>query len=209
MVLVDVDVLMGAHGADKAFLDLEAGVVGMMEDAELGVPPFAVQVERAVGAAVEVHPPLHQLADLAGRFGDDLAHRLGVGEEVARHHSVVDMFVEIIDLQVGYGGHAPLRQGGVGLVEGCLAHQGHTRPFAGDLEGEAHAGDAAAYYEIVIFSNHTDTKFRRRAGCKFNIKPRILQINIGDYRRPAIGKQVFNLRCFCSGRQPRQRCRAA
>ncbi len=50
----------GADAAYKALLDLKAGIVGVMEDAELRVAALAVEVEasRAVGVAVEVDPPV-------------------------------------------------------------------------------------------------------------------------------------------------------
>lgn len=158
MVFVYVDGGIGLNRLDEAFLDLEAGVVGMMEDAELRVSPLAVEVEGAVILAVEVHAPLYQLTDLLGSSGDHLPHRLGVGKEVAGNHRVVDMLVEVVDQEVGHRRHTPLCQRRVRLFECRLADEGHT-PLAGYLEGETHAGNTRTYNQIIIFPCHGITVF--------------------------------------------------
>ncbi len=117
MVFKDIDVGVGADSLYQALLYLETGVVGVMEDAELRVSPFAVEVKRAVILLVEVHPPLDELPDLAGGLLDDHLHGCRVADPVACHHRVVDMLVEVVDLEVGHRGHSPLGQGGVGFFE--------------------------------------------------------------------------------------------
>ena len=59
VMLVDVDAGIGTHGLDESALDLVAGVVGMVQDAELRVAALAVEVKCAVGAAVEIHAPAY------------------------------------------------------------------------------------------------------------------------------------------------------
>ena len=120
---------------------LIAGVVGVVEYAELGVSALAVQVEGAVVLAVEVHSPFHEALYLPGCAFHHLLHGCGVAEPVAGHHGVVYVFVEIVDGQVGDRCHAALRQGRVGLVEGGLAHEGHAA-FRCRLQCETHAGYA-------------------------------------------------------------------
>ncbi len=143
MVLVDVDVRVGADGLDQAALDFEAGVVGVVQDAELRVASLAVEVERAVGLAVEVHAPFKELAYLAGSAGHDFFYRRGVGEPVAGDHRVADMLLEVVNLEVRHRRHSPLGQGGVGLFELCLADK-RDPPGMSYFQGEAHSGDAAA-----------------------------------------------------------------
>ena len=46
------------HRLDESALNLEARVVGMMENAKFGVSALAVEVERTVFILVEVHAPL-------------------------------------------------------------------------------------------------------------------------------------------------------
>lgn len=51
VVLLDDDVGVGTHGSHQCTLDLGTGVVGMVEDAELGVTALTVQVVAAVAAS--------------------------------------------------------------------------------------------------------------------------------------------------------------
>ena len=45
MMFEDIDILVGSDGFDKRLLDFKAGVVGMVEYAELGVASLTVKVE--------------------------------------------------------------------------------------------------------------------------------------------------------------------
>ena len=54
----DGDIRVTLHFFYQAGLYLGAGVVFMMQDAELGMPAFAVQVELSVLLFIEVHPPI-------------------------------------------------------------------------------------------------------------------------------------------------------
>ncbi len=125
VVFVDVDVGVGADGFDERVLYLEAGVVGVVEYAKLGVSAFAVEVEGAVIVFVEVYAPAYEFVDLRGSVAHDFLDGLRVAEPVAGHHCVVDMFVEVVDLEVGDGCYAALCEGGVGFVESGLAYEGH------------------------------------------------------------------------------------
>ena len=153
VVVEYVDVGVGAYGLDEAFLDFKTGVVGVVEDAEFRVATLAVEVKRAVVLFVEVHAPANQLAYLVGGALHHLLDGGGIGQPVAGHHGVVDVFVEVVYGEVCHRCHAALGQGGVGLFEGCLANQRHAA-LAGHLKRETHAGYARANHEIIVFVGH-------------------------------------------------------
>ena len=153
VVLEYVDVGIAAHGLDESSLNLEAGVVGVVKNAEFRMAALTVQIEAAVVAAVEVDTVLDQEAYAIGGTLDHFLDCCGVAEPVAGHHGVVDVFVEVVDFEVGHRSDAALGQGRVGLVEGCLAHQGHAA-FGSGLQGETHAGYTRADHEKIIFVGH-------------------------------------------------------
>ena len=125
MVFQDIDVAMFLDLADKGVLNLGARVVGVMQDAELGVTALSVQVERAVLLAVEIHTPLHHLLNLGRSILHHQLHSLRVAEPVAGHHRVVDVFVEIIYFHIGDTRHTALSQAGVRFLERGFADEGH------------------------------------------------------------------------------------
>ena len=139
MVLIDVDVGIGADGLDKRRLYLVAGIVGMMQDAELAVSALAMQVELTFLIPVEVHTPTEQFLNLGRSLGHDFLDGLGVAEPVAGHHRVVDVFLEVIYLKVGHCGDTALCQVGVGLFHLGLAHQGHGSRIC-HFQGKTHSG---------------------------------------------------------------------
>ena len=102
VVLLHVDVGAGAHRSHKSALYLGARVVGVVQDAELGVSALAVQVELAVLLAVEVHAPFHELGNLLRRIAHHLLYGTAVADEVARYHRVFDMLVEIVDCKISH-----------------------------------------------------------------------------------------------------------
>ena len=61
---------------------------------------FAVEVEAAVLLLVEVHAPVHESPDAFGAVFHHLRHGSRVGDEVARHHRVLNMFFEVVNLEV-------------------------------------------------------------------------------------------------------------
>ena len=102
VILLDVNIGTIPHGLHQTALNLGTRVVGVVQDAELRVSALAVQVERPVLLAVEVDTPLHQLLNLVGGHANHLLHGLGVADEVARNHGVLDVFVEVVDSQIGH-----------------------------------------------------------------------------------------------------------
>ena len=141
MTLQDIDVGMLPDSLDEGTLYGVASVVGVMEDAEFGVPSFAMQVVFAIFILVEIYAPFHKLADLFGGFGDDKFHGFRVGEPVAGYHRVVDMFLEIIKFEVGYRRNAALCKVGVRFLKFTLADQCHLSGMC-YLEGVTHTCDA-------------------------------------------------------------------
>ncbi len=174
VMLVDVDAGVAAHGLDEAALYLVAGIVGVMEDAELRVAALAVEVKAAVVAAVEVDSPAYQLLYLRGCAAHDLLHGRRVAEPVARHHRVVDVLVEVVDLKIGHRGHTALGQGRIGLVEGGLADEGHA-PVARYLQSETHAGYTGADHQKIILACHRciNVAIGVRVGCGLRGAPRV------------------------------------
>ena len=143
VVFLDINVGAVAYGFHQSALDFRACVVGVVQDAELGVAALAVQVELPVLAAVEVHTPVDQLLNLCRCVPDHLLDGLAVGDEVACNHGVLNVLVEVVKLQVRHRGHAALRKRGVGLVEAGFADHAHAAFLCpGHLQGVAHAGHA-------------------------------------------------------------------
>ena len=117
MVFLDDDVGAAAHCLHQPTLYLGSRIVGMVEDAELGVSTLPMEVEVAVVLAVEVHAPVHQFADLFRSVLHYLFHRLGVTDIVTRNHGVLYMLLEIVEFQIGDRCDASLCKGGVGLIQ--------------------------------------------------------------------------------------------
>ena len=111
-----------------------------MQDAEFGMPSFAVKVELAVLLLVEVYAPAYEFLDLVRCASYDHLHCFPVVDPVAGNHCIFNMFVEIVYQQVGYRSNASLREIGVRFFQLCLADDGYF-PFIGYLQSEAHAGD--------------------------------------------------------------------
>ena len=112
----------------------------MVQDAEFGMPSFAVKVELAVLLLVEVHAPVDEFLDLGRCTPYDHLHGFAVVDPVAGNHCIFNMLVEIIYQQVCYRSNASLREIGVRFLQLCLADDGYF-PFIGYLQCEAHAGD--------------------------------------------------------------------
>ena len=155
MVLQHRDTLVAAHGTDESLLDLVARVIGVMQDAELAVAALAVQVELAILVLVEVHAPFHQVSNALGRVPHHLLHGCGVADEVAGHHRVLDMLLEVIYFQVRDRGHATLCLVRISLINRCLTDECHLAfSTLRHLERIAHPGYTRADNEKVEFTNH-------------------------------------------------------
>ena len=153
VVVEDVDILVSLHRLDERLLDLVAGVVGMMQDAELAVPALAMEVEVAFLIFVEVYAPVYQGFNLFGCLCYNLFHGFWVAEPVAGNHGVVDVLLKVVDFEICNAGNAALSQVGVGLVERTLAHESHLAGI-GNFQGKTHACHARSYNEIIIFVSH-------------------------------------------------------
>lgn len=143
------------HGFDERSLYFGSRVVLVVQDAELRVSAFLVQVECSVFLLVEVHTPVDELLDLCGRVAHHLLHGGAVADPVARYHGVFDVLLEIVHGQVGYRGDASLCKIGVGLFHSGLTDEGY-RPLFRHFQGEAHTGYPRADDEEIELSYHND-----------------------------------------------------
>ncbi len=100
MVLQHLNVGMVPHGFHQTALNLGTCVVSMMQDAEFGVPAFAVQVKRAVFLLVEIHAPSKQIFDTCRTTRHHLFHCFRVTNPVTGNHGVLNVLFEVIDEQV-------------------------------------------------------------------------------------------------------------
>ena len=153
MVFEYINIRMRANGLDKTLLNLETGVVGMVQNTELAVAALTVQVKVAVLFFIEVHTPLYQLAYLLRSALHHFFYSGGVTKPVACHHGIVDMLVEIVDFKIGHRSHTALCKRGICLIESGFTHQGHSA-FLSHFERKAHAGDAGSYNQEIIFICH-------------------------------------------------------
>ena len=80
MVFLDLNIRIVAHSLHQATLYLGTCIIGVMQDAELGVSTFTVQVELAIFLAVEVNPPLHQFLDLSRCIAHHLFYCLAIAD---------------------------------------------------------------------------------------------------------------------------------
>ena len=150
----DGDVGMAAHGLDEAGLDFGAGIVLVVQYAELRVAALAVQVEGAVGPLVEVYAPADEFLYLGGGVSHHLLHGGTVAYPVARNHGVFNVLLEVVHRKVGDRGDAALREVRVGLLHACLADEGHCA-FVRHFQREAHPGYARADDEEIVCSYHS------------------------------------------------------
>ena len=111
------NIRVAAHCFNQAALYLEAGVIGMVEDTELGVSAFAMQVKLPVFFLIEIHAPLHEPAYAFRRAFYHLLHGAAVADIVARNKRVFDVLLEIVYFEVGHGGDAALCLCGVGFFD--------------------------------------------------------------------------------------------
>ena len=135
------------------------------------VSTLTMEIEGTVFLAVEVHPPLHQFANLLWRTAHHLLNGLAVADIVASNHCVLDVLLEIVDSQIGHRGHTTLCERSVGLVKACLTDKAYASPLlsilrrivrrtewrqrTSHLQGVAHAGHACSDNQKVILIDHS------------------------------------------------------
>ena len=100
-----------------------------------------MKVEVAVFVLVEIDTPVDEFPDLFRRIAYHLLHRIAVGDVVACNHGVLNVFLKIIDEEVGDRSDASLRLGSVGLIDGGFTDDGDFTFFCPcHLEGITHSG---------------------------------------------------------------------
>ena len=155
VVLLHLNVGTVAHCLHKSSLYFRSRIVGVVQNSEFRVPAFAVQVELSVLLLVEVHAPVHELLDLLGCVFHHLVHGCRVADIVAGYHGVLNVFLEVVHLQVGHRSHAALGKRSVGFVERSLANEANLAFVCpGYLQGVAHAGHSGTDDEKVVFEYH-------------------------------------------------------
>ena len=93
VVLQNLDVGVLAGSQNQFLLNLVAGDVLMVQDAELGVSALFGQGELARLRLVEIDSPLHQFHHAVGGLADGDFHDVAVGQLVACDHRVVDVLL--------------------------------------------------------------------------------------------------------------------
>ena len=123
MILENGDVRMILDGLNQTILNLGAGVVLMMKDAEFGVSAFTMQIVIAVGIFIEMDAPADQFLDLRRRIANHLFNSGAVTQVVARNHGVLNVFVKVIHLEIGHRSNATLCEERVRLFQSGLTDQ--------------------------------------------------------------------------------------
>ena len=107
------DVGMLFDGFYQAGLYFCSCIVFMVQNPELGMPAFFMQVKFSIVFFVKRHSPFDELIDLSGCVAHHFLYGFAVAYPVARNHSVLNMFFKIIYCQIGDRGNASLSEIGV------------------------------------------------------------------------------------------------
>ena len=148
------DVRMLFYGFNQAVLYLRSGIVLVMQDAELRVSAFFMQVEFSVIFLVEVHSPFDKLVDLSGSVAYHLFHSFTVAYPVSGNHGVFNMLIEIVYRQIGDGSDAALCEISVCFFQTGLADEGYCS-FMRHFKRKAHTGNSGADNEEIELSYHS------------------------------------------------------
>ena len=155
VMLQHFDVWILTNGSHQSALYFGTGIVGMMQDAELRVTAFAMQVELTILFLVEVYAPFDEVPDTLRRITHHLFHGCGVADVVARNHGVLNVLLEVIDQEVRYRSDAALSLCRIGFFEGCLADERHLAlACVRHLQRIAHTSHATAYNQEFTLLNH-------------------------------------------------------
>ncbi len=128
VVFEDFYIRIVSYGLHQSPLDFSPRIVGMVQDAELGMSAFLVQIIGAVLLLVKMDTPLHQFLDSGRCITYNLFYSGRVADIVACHHCVVNMLFEIIDQQVSNRSYTALRLRGVGFFKSRFTNDGNF-PF--------------------------------------------------------------------------------
>ena len=155
VIFKHIDVRIPTDGFHQPALNLGASVVGVVKDSEFRVSAFAMKVELAAVGAVEVDAPFHKFGNLRRRIAHHLLHGLAVAQMVAGNHCVFNVFLEIVNLQIGDRCNAALCFGSVGFGQSCLANHCHAA-FAcvGHFQRVTHSGHARTNYQEIVSLYH-------------------------------------------------------
>ena len=121
---------------------LRAGVVLVVQDAVVGVAPFAVQVVEPVGPFVEADAVADQLLDAFRRLRDGHADRLLVADAGTGHQRVLDVLFKTVGV-INDRRDAALGVPGGAFRRVRLRQNAHFSVIR-HLQGEAQSGNAGA-----------------------------------------------------------------
>ena len=96
MMLQHVYKRICAYGGHKSTLNLCTRIIGMVENAELRMSSFTMQVKRAILFLIEINAPIYQFLYPSRSIFYYLFYGRRITQPITGHHRVMDMFLKII-----------------------------------------------------------------------------------------------------------------
>ena len=144
---------MCLDGFYQAGLDFGSCIVLMMQDSELRMSAFFVEVEVAVFVLVEIYPPADKFLNLGRRFTHHFLDGCPVAYPVAGNHRILNVLFKIVHLHVSDRSDASLCIVGIRFFQTGLTNQGHFT-LVSYLQCIAHTGYSRADDKEIEFSYH-------------------------------------------------------
>ena len=152
LILFQFDVGVVVDGLQQSALDLGTRIVLVVQDSELGMATFAVQIELAALRLVEFHAVMHQLFDALGRLADGHFNHIAVADAVAGNEGVGNVLVETVGV-VHHGGNTAL--GILGRAFGGVAFGEDAHLAVGcHFECKAQPGNTGANHKKINLMTH-------------------------------------------------------
>ena len=130
---------MGFYRFYQASLYFSSCIVFVVQDAELGMSSFFVEVEFSIFFFIKIHSPFYQFLDLCRCFSHYFFYSRAVTDPIAGNHRVFNVFLEIVYFQVGNRCYTSLSKIGIGFFQSCFTNQGDFT-FVSYFQCEAHSG---------------------------------------------------------------------
>ena len=134
-------------------LYFRACIVFVVQDAELRMSAFFMQVEFPVVFFVKVYPPFDEFIDLLRSVAHHLFHSFAVAYPVSGNHGVFNVLIEIIYRQVGDGSDSALCKISICLLQTGFTDEGHCS-FMRHLQRKTHTGNSGTDNEEIELSYH-------------------------------------------------------
>ena len=120
-------------------VDFSSCIVFVVQDTELGMASFFVEVEFSILFFIKIHSPFYQFLDLCRCFSHYFFYSRAVTDPIAGNHRVFNVFLEIVYFQVGNRCYTSLSKIGIGFFQSCFTNQGDFT-FVSYFQCEAHSG---------------------------------------------------------------------